>query len=82
MSKISLLYKIKQYLPLETRKLYSNAYILPVMDYCLTIWVSASKYQLDRILRLQKRAARIILDMPPDAPSMPLIEKLGWLTVL
>ena len=80
-SKISLLYKIKQYLPLETRKLYYNAYILPVMDYCLTVWGSASKSQLDRILKLQKRAARIILDMPPDAPSMPLFEKLGWLTV-
>ena len=80
-SKISLLCKIKQYLPLETRKLYYNAYILPVMDYCLTVWGSTSKYQLDRILRLQKRAARIILDMPPDTPSMPLFEKLGWLTV-
>ena len=80
-SKISLLCKIKQYLPLETRKLYYNAYILPVVDYCLTVWGSASKYQLDRILRLQKRAARIILDMPPDAPSMSLFEKLGWLNV-
>ena len=80
-SKISLLCKIKQYLPLETRKLYYNAYILPVMDYCLTVWGSTSKYQLDRILRLQKRAARIILDMPPDTPSMTLFEKLGWLTV-
>ena len=28
-----------------------------------------------------KRVARIILDMPPDAPSMPLFEKLGWLNV-
>ena len=32
-SKISLLCKIKQYLPSETRKLYYNAYILPVMDW-------------------------------------------------
>ena len=30
---------------------------------------------------LQKRATRIILDMPPDASSMPLFEKLGLLTV-
>ena len=80
-SKISLLSKIKQYLPLDTRKLYYNAYILPVLDYCLTVWGSASKYQLDRLLKLQKRAARIILDMPPDAPSMPLFQKLGWFTI-
>ena len=37
--------------------------------------------QLDRLLKLQKRAARIILDMPPDAPSMPLFQKLGWFTI-
>ena len=80
-SKISLLCKIKQYLPLQTRKLYYNAYILPVLDYCMTIWGSASKKHLDRLLKLQKRAARIILDMPPDAPSIPLFEKLGWLSI-
>ena len=37
-NKISLLNKIKCYLPLECRKLYYNAYILPIMDYCDTIW--------------------------------------------
>ena len=37
-SKIALLCRIKQYLPLHVRKLYSNAYILPVIDYCLTIY--------------------------------------------
>ena len=78
---LSSIIKIKQYLPLETRQLYYNAYILPVLDYCLTVWGSTSKYQLDRLLKLQKRAARIILDMPPDAPSMPLFQQLGWLTI-
>ena len=80
-SKISLLSKIKQYLPLETRQLYYNAYIFSVLDYCLTVWGSTSKYQLDRLLKLQKRAARIILDMLPDAQSMPLFQQLGWLTI-
>ena len=56
-------------------------HILLVLDYCLTVWGSASKYQLDRLLKLQKRAARIILDMPPDATSMPLFQKLGWFTI-
>ena len=51
------------------------------MDYCLTVWGSAPKYQLDRLLKLQKRAARMILDMPPDAPSMPLFQQLGWLNI-
>ena len=54
---------MKQYLPLETRILYYSAYILPIMDNCLTVWWSASKYQLDRLLRLQKHTTRMILDM-------------------
>ena len=57
-SKISLLSKIKQYLPLDTRKLYYNAYILPVLDYCLTVWGSASKYQL-----LGAKPIQVVLDI-------------------
>ena len=80
-SKIGLLNKIKKFLPLHTRKLYYNAYILPVIDYCLTVWGSAPKFQLERIHKLQKRAARIILDMPPETPSLPLFEQLDWLNI-
>ena len=47
----------------------------------MTIWGSAFKKHLDRLLKLQNCAARIILDMPPDAPSIPLFEKLGWLSI-
>ena len=30
---------------------------------------------------MQKRAARLILDADPFAPSMPLFSKLGWMTI-
>ncbi|KAK3105561.1 hypothetical protein FSP39_000518 [Pinctada imbricata] len=63
-SKIALLGRIKKFLPIPTRKLYYNSYILPVFDYCITIWGNASKTQLERVFKLQKRAARIILDKP------------------
>ena len=36
---------------------------------------------MERIHKLQKCAARIILDAPPDVPSLPLFSELGWLTV-
>ena len=54
---------------------------LPSIDYCLTIYGNASKSHLDRIFKLQKCAARIILDAPPDATSKPLFVKLNWLNV-
>ena len=80
-SKTALLRRIKPYLSIQYRKMYYNAYILPVIDYCLTIWGNAPKVQLNRILKLQKSAARIILDKPYDSPSKPLFEELEWLDV-
>ena len=80
-SKLALLRRIKVYLPLSYRKLYYNAYILPCIDYCLTIWGNSSKNNLERIHKLQKYAARIILDVPIDSPSLPLFNELGWLNV-
>ena len=80
-SKLALLRRIKRFLPIQYRKLYYNAYILPCIDYCLTIWGNASKIHLERIHKLQKYAARIILDASPDSPSLPLFSELGWLNV-
>ena len=34
-----------------------------------------------KIHKRQRRAARVILDSPPDASSQPLCEELGWLTL-
>ena len=78
-AKLSLLSKIKKYLPKETRILYFNAYILPLFDYCLTLWGNCSEQNANRISKLQKKAARIILDKPFDSPSEPLFRELHWL---
>ena len=61
---------------------WNDWYILPSIDYCLTIWGNAPKCHLDRILKFQKYAARIILDAPPDSTSEPLFKKVGWLNTV
>ena len=59
----SVLNKIKVVLPAKPRLLYDNATIKPVLNYitaaCLGRW---SKDNLQSVLPLQKREARIILD--------------------
>ena len=57
--------------------MFYNGYILPVIDYCCIIWSGCNKEGLTRILRLQKGAARIILDADPFTPSDPLFKHLG-----
>jgi hypothetical protein len=68
---IYLLSKIKKYLNLESRQLFYSGYILPLIDYCCVVWGNCSNEGLNRILKLQKRTARFILDQDPIARSLP-----------
>ena len=51
------------------------------MGYSCVVWGNTSKENLDRIHRLQKKAARLILDRESKAPSLPLFQELGWLPI-
>ena len=80
-----LLQQIKQFLPVEARKLFVNSYILPHIDYCCIVWGNCSKTLLHNIEKLLKRAARLILDEVLDrentTPSHVLFAKLRWMSL-
>ena len=59
--------------------LTDNSMIKPVFDYVNVIWTTCNKDNLGRVLKLQKRAARIILNADRMAPSVPLFNCLKWL---
>jgi hypothetical protein len=77
--RIGVLRKIKVFLPLEQRILYYNAMIKQPMMYGSTVWSACSRENLERVLRLQKRAARVILDADMRANSAELFKKLNRL---
>ena len=54
---------------------------MPLIDYCCVVWGNRSKEGLNRILKLQKRTTRLILDQDPIAPSEPLFKQLGWMNI-
>jgi len=58
--------------------MYYSTIIKPVMLYGSTIWTSCSKENLLKVLCLQKRAAKIILDAEKTAPSVGLLITLKW----
>ncbi len=68
------------YLDRKCRILFFNAYILPIFDYCCTIWGNCNDDGIQRITKLQKRAARIILDALFLTPSQELFRDLNWIT--
>ena len=78
-SLLFLLNRIKQYLSVPTRKLFYNAYILPHLDYCCSIWSNANSELINSVVKFQKRAARSILDKPLETPSIELFTELKWM---
>ena len=46
-------------------------------DYCVTVWGDCS--ELNKLVKLQKQAARIILDCHCLTPSKDMFCKLKWL---
>ena len=69
--------------PLDPRQSFYKSLIQPIIDYACVIWGATSQHNLHRILRLQKYAARVILNIkrPQDVPSSELFSKLNWMTI-
>ena len=59
--------------------LYGDAVLKPSFLYGSSMWSSTSKANLDSILRLQSRAARVILNAPVNSRSVDLFNTLNWI---
>ena len=70
---------IRSCLPTKQRLLYYNTMIKSVLHYVSSIWTSCDKENLGRVLKVQKRAARVISDSYNHASSVKLFNSLQWL---
>ena len=64
----------------RNRILFYNSYHLPHLDFCWIIWRSCSSTLEDKLVKFQKRAARVILDCDFYTPSSELFKELNWQT--
>ena len=76
---IAVLKKIRSFMPLEQWVLYYNSMIKQVMLYGSSIWTFCTIDSLTKVLKLQKHAARVILNADTGDNSVELFTKLGWL---
>ena len=53
--------------------------IKQAMMYGSSVWVSTSVDNLNKVFRLQKRAARVILNTDTRENSVDLFKELSWL---
>ena len=54
--------KIRKYLPLEPRLKYYDYYFKPLIEYCSSVWGICSEENQTNIIKIQKKAARLILE--------------------
>ena len=52
--------------------------ILPYFDYCSMIWDNAANCNLQKLQKMQNRAARIVTGNNYDIPSKDLLHQLNW----
>ena len=78
--KITRMKLLSKYVDQTSLKQYYNSYILPVFDYGCVIWGNTTNANTTRLVKLQKRAVRIILKAYFMTPSEHLFKELNWLT--
>ena len=74
---IGALVKGARYLDRYLLRLAYVALIRSHLDYCSTVLMSASATQLGKLDVIQRKAARVIMNVPRDAHSAPLLEELS-----
>ena len=65
-------------LPLSIRKRLYKALVLPILEYCPSVWDPSTSTLSDRIEKVQNKAMRIILNKPLGISSHPLRLELQW----
>ena len=73
--------RAKGYLNLHCRKFLFNALMKPIFEYCCSVWGNAPNDQLLRLLRVQKRCGRLILDARLLENCAQKFQKLKWLPI-
>ena len=78
--RLGLLSRIRKYSSIDVCKYLHNSIVQPLYEYCDIVWSNSDKTYLERVLRLQKRGARIILKRKiREVSSEQLFKELGWL---
>ena len=70
---------IKNKLNEETKLTLYSTLILPHLTYCCSIWGNTYKSRLSEVVKLQKKALRIVYNKPFYAPTNSLFQKAGCL---
>ena len=78
---LGILYKCRKYVNRSTLLTLYNAFVYPYFNYCISIWGGTYDSYLQPLIKLQKRAIRIIANVGWRANTAPLFKELNILTL-
>ena len=70
---------MQRYLTDDLTKQMYNAMILPIFDYCDTLYGTTDNDALTKLQRLQNRAGKILLQKPIDTDTDKVLSDLKWI---
>ena len=73
------MYRSKNLLPLEFHKMFAIVEMLPRFDYLDIIWFKTSKYRVNELDILNKKVAKIALNVDIRESSSQVYKKMAWL---
>ena len=78
---LGILFKAKKVFDENTIKTLYNSLIYPYLSYCVEVWGSATESCVSSLVKLQKRAVRIIVSASYKAHTGPIFQKLNLLNI-
>jgi len=72
---------IRHLLTTELAQTLAYGLILSRIDYCNAVLHGAPRYSIKKLQRVQKNAARIVLEAPRRSHARPLLGMLHWLPI-
>ena len=76
---ITLLKRARSFVSRDSLLKMYNALVWPHFNYCSTIWNDGCCSTIDKLFKLQKRAARVITGDTYDVRSTQTLDSLNWL---
>ena len=71
-------YKTRHHFTPDVLKLLVQAHVFPHIQYCLSVWGGAAKYQLKRVQKTINFAARLVTGARRADHISPALQDLGW----
>ena len=72
---------IKHFLDYEQKRMLISSLVLSKMDYCNSMYIGTSSYNIRKLQSIQNSAARLVFGFQNNNSNLSMLNKLHWLPV-